>query len=181
VVIGIDDAPFHELIENEKARCGVQDDVELSAESLQKITERFKSLYRTYAHQDFPQDPYKQLELATRAVFNSWLGKRAVDYRNATGISHSLGTAVTIQAVVFGNMGIDSGTGVVFSRNPVNGKQVLYGDYLLNAQGEDVVAGIRNTKLIAELQNDMPAVYRELLDTCQRLERHFTDMQDVEF
>src|SRR5690606_36151330 len=128
-----------------------------------RIVDKFKSLVTAYKGIDFPQDPWKQLEMATRAVFNSWFGKRANDYRNATGISHDLGTAVTIQTVVFGNMGETSGTGVAFTRNPVNGDRELYGDYLINAQGEDVVAGIRNTLPIAQLKSDMPEVYEEFV------------------
>jgi pyruvate,orthophosphate dikinase len=119
--------------------------------------------------------------LATRAVFDSWFGKRATDYRNATGIPHDLGTAVNIQTVVFGNMGDNSGTGVAFTRNPVDGVRQLYGDYLINAQGEDVVAGIRNTLPIAQLRQDMPQVYAEFVEICDKLEHHFRDMQDVEF
>ncbi len=130
---------------------------------------------------DFPQDPYQQLRLATEAVFRSWNGKRAVDYRNAAGIRHDLGTAVNIQTMVFGNMGWESGTGVAFTRNPATGENVMYGDYLLNAQGEDVVAGIRNTKKIAELAEEMPAVYQQFAEITARLEKHYRDMQDVEF
>ncbi|MCB0124888.1 MAG: pyruvate, phosphate dikinase, partial [Caldilineaceae bacterium] len=160
---------------------GVKLDVELTAAEWQGITERFKGLIIAYTGAEFPQDPYKQLEMATRAVFNSWFGKRAVDYRNATGIRHDLGTAVNIQTVVFGNMGDKSGTGVAFTRNPVDGTKVLYGDYLINAQGEDVVAGIRNTSPIAQLQVEMPEVYAEFLNICDKLEDHFREMQDVEF
>jgi pyruvate, orthophosphate dikinase len=129
----------------------------------------------------FPQDPYEQLRLATEAVFGSWNGKRAVDYRNAAGIAHDLGTAVNIQTMVFGNMGWDSGTGVAFTRDPATGEKMMYGDYLLNAQGEDVVAGIRNTEKIDKLAEVMPSVYQEFMDITDRLEQHYKDMQDVEF
>ncbi|MCC6167091.1 MAG: pyruvate, phosphate dikinase [Caldilineaceae bacterium] len=181
VVLGVPDEPFEEIIEEVKQERGVKQDVELSAEEWQHITERFKGLIIAFAGREFPQDPYEQLELATRAVFNSWFGKRAVDYRNATNIRHDLGTAVNIQMVVFGNMGEDSGTGVAFTRNPVNGVNEMYGDYLLNAQGEDVVAGIRNTLPIAQLQSDMPEVYAQFMDITEKLEHHFREMQDVEF
>ncbi len=181
VVMGIDDEPFEEVIEEVKAERGVKQDVELNAEEWKTITLRFQKLFRAFTGQDFPQDPDKQLELATRAVFNSWFGKRAVDYRNATDIRHDLGTAVSIQTVVFGNMGVGSGTGVAFTRNPVDGRNELYGDYLLNAQGEDVVAGIRNTEPIAKLRTEMPKVFDEFVAICERLEQRFRDMQDVEF
>ncbi len=181
VVMGVPDEPFEEIIAEAKAERGVRHDVELTAEEWKRVIERFKGLVLAYKGMDFPQDPYKQLEMATRAVFNSWFGKRANDYRNATGISHDLGTAVNIQMVVFGNMGNDSGTGVAFTRNPVNGERELYGDYLINAQGEDVVAGIRNTLPIAHLKQEMPAVYDEFVRITNILENHFHDMQDVEF
>ncbi|HXF63711.1 MAG TPA: pyruvate, phosphate dikinase [Caldilineaceae bacterium] len=181
VVMGVPDEPFERVIEEVKAERGVRLDVELTAEEWRQITERFKGLVKAYKGVEFPQDPWKQLELATRAVFDSWFGKRATDYRNATGIPHTLGTAVNIQTVVFGNMGEQSGTGVAFTRNPIDGTKELYGDYLINAQGEDVVAGIRNTLPISQLRQDMPAVYRQFLEICETLERHFRDMQDVEF
>ncbi|MDA0700064.1 MAG: pyruvate, phosphate dikinase [bacterium] len=181
VVMGIDDEPFEEVIDEEKAARGIALDVEFDAEAWRRITERFKGLFHAFTGQHFPQDPLKQLELATRAVFNSWFGKRAVDYRNATGIRHDLGTAVNIQAVVFGNMGVGSGTGVAFTRNPNKGENTLFGHYLMNAQGEDVVAGIRNTEPIAQLKSEMPSVYKEFTDICDRLEQRFRDMQDVEF
>jgi pyruvate,orthophosphate dikinase len=130
---------------------------------------------------DFPQDPYEQLRLATEAVFGSWNGKRAVDYRNAAGIAHDLGTAVNIVTMVFGNMGWNSGTGVAFTRDPATGERKMYGDYLLNAQGEDVVAGIRNTEKIDHLQKELPEAYKEFLDICAKLELHYHEMQDVEF
>lgn len=181
VVLGVPDEEFERIIETEKDKRGIKLDVDLTAEEWQRITERFQGLIRAYTGTEFPQDPYKQLELATRAVFNSWSGKRAIDYRNATNIPHDLGTAVNIQLVVFGNMGENSGTGVAFTRNPVDGTNELYGDYLFNAQGEDVVAGIRNTEPIADLQKELPAVYSEFVDICNKLELHFHEMQDVEF
>ena len=181
VVMGMPDEPFEGVIEDVKTERGVHGDEELNADEWRRITGRFKTLYRGFTGKDFPQDPYEQLELATRAVFNSWFGKRAVDYRNATGIRHDLGTAVNIQVVVFGNMGNDSGTGVAFTRDPVDGRRMLYGDYLMNAQGEDVVAGIRNTKRIADLKVEMPEVYAEFAAICEQLEVFYKDMQDVEF
>ncbi len=181
VVMGMPDEPFEDAIEKVKEERGITNDVDLSADEWQRITERFKELFARYTGKPFPQDPFEQLELATRAVFNSWFGKRAVDYRNATNIRHDLGTAVNIQVVVFGNMGENSGTGVAFTRNPVDGTHEIYGDYLMNAQGEDVVAGIRNTKPIKDLAVEMPETYAEFAAICERLERHFKDMQDVEF
>ena len=181
VVMGVADEPFEEVIAEQKKKSGIKHDVELTAEDWQVIIERFKALVKAYKGMDFPQDPYKQLEMATRAVFNSWFGKRAIDYRNATNISHDLGTAVNIVTMVFGNMGNDSATGVAFTRNPVDGAKELYGDYLINAQGEDVVAGIRNTLPIAQLQQDMPEAFAEFMEIVTKLENHFHDMQDVEF
>ena len=181
VVMAVPDEPFEQIIEEVKEIRGVRLDVDLLAEEWQQITARFKGLIMAYTGSEFPEDPYKQLELATRAVFDSWFGKRAVDYRNATGIRHDLGTAVNIQTVVFGNMGEKSGTGVAFTRNPVTGDRELYGDYLMNAQGEDVVAGIRNTLPIGHLKQEMPKVYTQFLQICEKLENHFHDMQDVEF
>lgn len=181
VVMGVADEPFEEVIAEFKKRKGVRDDVELDADDWKLVVERFKALVKAYKGLDFPQDPYKQLEMATRAVFNSWFGRRAIDYRNATGISHDLGTAVNIVTMVFGNMGHDSATGVAFTRNPVDGTREIYGDYLINAQGEDVVAGIRNTLPIRQLQADMPQAFSEFVDIVHKLETHFRDMQDVEF
>ena len=181
VVMSVPDEPFEQVIADVKRERGIKLDIELTAEEWQRITERFKGLIKAYKSVDFPQDPYQQLELATRAVFDSWFGKRASDYRNATGIPHDLGTAVNIQTVVFGNMGERSGTGVAFTRNPVDGTKQLYGDYLMNAQGEDVVAGIRNTTPIAQLYQEMPTIYAQFTNICGTLEHHFHDMQDVEF
>ncbi len=181
VVLGIPDEPFEEALDELKRKRGVKSDTELTAADWKELTETFKQIVKREIGRDFPQDPYEQLRLATEAVFKSWNGKRAVDYRNATGIPHNLGTAVNIVTMVFGNMGWDSGTGVAFTRNPATGEKKLYGDYLLNAQGEDVVAGIRNTKPIAELEKEMPETYRQFLDICTKLERHYKDMQDVEF
>jgi pyruvate,orthophosphate dikinase len=181
VVMGVSDEPFEEAIAARKAEQGVQDDTQLSAGDWKELVGQFKEVVRSSTGRDFPTDSWEQLRLATEAVFRSWNGKRAVDYRNAAGIAHDLGTAVNIQTVVFGNLGSDSGTGVAFTRDPATGERVLYGDYLMNAQGEDVVAGIRNTKPIRELEQDLPAVYCQFQEICAALERHYRDMQDVEF
>ncbi len=181
VVLNIDDEAFEDPIDHYKVEKGYKNDTEMTAEDWQAITEKFKAVIREHKGFDFPQDPYEQLRLATEAVFKSWNGKRAIDYRNAAGIAHDLGTAVNIQTMVFGNMGWESGTGVAFTRDPANGNREMYGDYLLNAQGEDVVAGIRNTKKIGELANEMPEAYREFEEICEKLEKHYSEMQDVEF
>jgi pyruvate,orthophosphate dikinase len=181
VVLGIDDEAFEDPLDEYKAVKGYKADTEMTAEDWKALTEEFKSVIKKHKGFDFPQDPYEQLKLSTEAVFKSWNGKRAIDYRNAAGISHDLGTAVNIVTMVFGNMGWDSGTGVAFTRDPATGEKELYGDYLLNAQGEDVVAGIRNTKKIAELNDEMPEVYQEFVEICDKLERHYREMQDVEF
>jgi pyruvate,orthophosphate dikinase len=181
VVLGIPDEPFEEVLDEYKQEKGVTQDTDLDAEDWKAITDKFKAIIRQHKGFDFPQDPYEQLRLATEAVFKSWNGKRAVDYRIAAGISHDLGTGVSIVTMVFGNMGWDSGTGVAFTRDPATGGKELYGDYLLNAQGEDVVAGIRNTKKISQLEEEMPQVYEQFLEICDNLEEHYHDMQDVEF
>jgi pyruvate, orthophosphate dikinase len=181
VVLGIDDEPFEEALDELKERKGTKIDTDLTAEDWKELTDHFKEIIRREKGFDFPQDPYQQLKLATEAVFKSWNGKRAVDYRNAAGISHDLGTGVNICTMVFGNMGWNSGTGVAFTRNPATGENKIYGDYLLNAQGEDVVAGIRNTKPIAELEQDLPEAYAEFVKICGILENHYREMQDVEF
>ena len=181
VVLGIPDEAFEGPMDEYKEEKGVKSDTELSAEDWKNLVEKFKVVVREHLGFDFPQDPYEQLRLATEAVFKSWFGKRAVDYRNAAGIAHDLGTGVNIQTMVFGNMGWDSGTGVAFTRDPATGEAIMYGDYLMNAQGEDVVAGIRNTEKIANLEKDMPAAFHEFVEICDKLERHYTDMQDVEF
>jgi pyruvate,orthophosphate dikinase len=181
VVMGLPDEVFEEVITAARRRTGVETDAGLSAEEWSVITREFKGIYRHYTHHDFPDDPTVQLKLATEAVFKSWNGKRAVDYRNAAGIAHDLGTAVSIVTMVFGNMGEDSATGVAMTRNGSTGENKLEGDYLINAQGEDVVAGIRMTKDLGELASEMPAAYREFESIAQKLERHYREMQDVEF
>jgi len=181
VVLGISDEAFEEPLDEYKEKKGYKLDTEMTAADWKALTETFKGVIKEKKGFEFPQDPYEQLKLATEAVFKSWNGKRAIDYRNAAGIAHDLGTAVNIVTMVFGNMGNSSGTGVAFTRDPATGEKVLYGDYLTNAQGEDVVAGIRNTKKIAELEDEMPEAYKEFLDICDKLEDHYKEMQDVEF
>jgi pyruvate,orthophosphate dikinase len=181
VVMGVEDDVFEEVITAARAKAGVESDAELSAAHWQEITEEFKSIYRSHTHHYFPKDPYEQLKLATEAVFKSWNGKRAVDYRNAAGIAHDLGTAVSIVTMVFGNMGDDSATGVAMTRNGSTGENRIEGDYLTNAQGEDVVAGIRLTKDLQELESEMPEAWKEFADISRKLETHYREMQDVEF
>jgi pyruvate, orthophosphate dikinase len=181
VVLGIDDEAFEDPLDEYKKHKGIKNDTDLTAEDWKILTDRFKNTVREATGSDFPQEPTEQLRLATEAVFKSWNGKRAVDYRNAAGIAHDLGTAVNIQTMVFGNMGWESGTGVAFTRDPADGTNEMYGDYLLNAQGEDVVAGIRNTAKISNLANDLPEAYQQFMDITARLEKHYRDMQDVEF
>ncbi len=181
VVLGIPDEAFEDVLEQYKKKRGASLDTDLDANDWKALTEKFKAIVKEHRGFDFPQDPYEQLKMATEAVFKSWNGKRAVDYRNAAGIPHDLGTGVNIVTMVFGNMGWNSGTGVAFTRDPATGEKVLYGDYLLNAQGEDVVAGIRNTEKIDNLSEEMPAVYQEFTDICDTLEEHYREMQDVEF
>ncbi|MCF8070080.1 MAG: pyruvate, phosphate dikinase [Desulfobacterales bacterium] len=181
VVTEIPDETFEEVIQAARAERGVKSDADLTAEDWKSITSTFKVIFRQHAHQNFPDDPMQQLRMATEAVFKSWNGKRAVDYRNAAGIPHDLGTAVSIVTMVFGNMGDDSATGVAMTRNGSTGEKHIEGDYLINAQGEDVVAGIRMTKEISALKNELPDAYTELQDIMQRLEKYFREMQDVEF
>jgi len=181
VVLDIPDEPFEQALDELKKGLGVSSDTDLAADDWKQLTATFKRIVKKHKGFDFPQDPYEQLKLATEAVFKSWNGRRAVDYRNAAGIDHDLGTGVNIVTMVFGNIGWDSGTGVAFTRDPATGEKILYGDYLLNAQGEDVVAGIRNTKNIDEMGSDLPEAYAEFLKICDRLEHHYREMQDVEF
>jgi len=181
VVLGIADEAFEEPLAEYKAKKGYKVDTEMKAEDWKEMTQIFKQVVKREKGFDFPQDPTEQLRLASEAVFGSWNGKRAVDYRNAAGIAHDLGTAVNIVTMVFGNMGNTSGTGVAFTRDPSTGEKKMYGDYLLNAQGEDVVAGIRNTEKIENLKNVLPQAYNEFMDITKKLEDHYRDMQDVEF
>jgi pyruvate, orthophosphate dikinase len=181
VVREIEDEVFDEVIELRRLEAGVATDSELRAEDWMAVTQRFKELVKVHSHAPFPQDPIEQLKAATEAVFDSWNTRRAVDYRNASNIPHDLGTAVNIVTMVFGNMGDTSGTGVVMSRNPSTGEPGLHGDFLVNAQGEDVVAGTRKTLDISAMAERFPAAYKQLCDIADRLERHYRNMQDVEF
>ena len=180
-VFNFDDEIFEHPMAEYKAGKGYKLDIEMSAEDWKVLVNIFKNAFKKQAGFDFPQDVYKQMELATKAVFESWMGKRAIDDRKATNISDDLGTAVNIVTMVFGNMGDDSGTGVAFTRNPSTGDKKMMGEYLLNAQGEDVVAGIRNTDKIENLSKTMPEVYKQFMDITGKLEKHYKDMQDVEF
>ena len=181
VVLDLPNEPFEAVLAEYRRRRAVTNDADLAAEDLQAITLAFKRIVRTAAGRDFSTDPLEQLRLVTEAVFKSWNGKRAHDYRKAAGIPHDLGTAVNIVSMVFGNLGQASGTGVVTTRNVTTGEKEIEGDYLTNAQGEDVVAGARPTKPIAALEDEMPRVYRQFARICRRLEKHYRDVQDVEF
>jgi pyruvate, orthophosphate dikinase len=180
-VFNLDDEVFEKPLADFKAKKGYKLDTEMVAEDWKALVATFKEVYKQHVGSDFPQDVEKQLELATKAVFESWMGKKAIDYRKATNISDDLGTAVNIVTMVFGNMGEDSGTGVAFTRNPSTGDKKMMGEYLLNAQGEDVVAGIRNADPIEHLVTQMPSVYKQFMDITAKLEKHYKDTQDVEF
>ena len=183
VVLGFKDErgdPFDRLMQGFKREKGAATDLDLSAEDLKELVDRFKAYYKERG-QEFPQDPWEQLWGAIGAVFRSWNNERAIAYRRLNRIPDDMGTAVNVQAMVFGNLNARSGTGVAFTRDPATGENVLYGEYLLAAQGEDVVAGIRTPKPIAELEKDMPEVYKQLLEVREKLERHYRDMQDLEF
>ncbi|TMD00920.1 MAG: pyruvate, phosphate dikinase, partial [Chloroflexi bacterium] len=181
IVLNTDPADFEKILDKYKERAGVKTDAEIPADQLKQLVTEFKQVAERQSGEPFPTDVYKQLEKAIEAVFSSWNNKRAIDYRNFNKIPHDLGTAVNVQSMVFGNMGNDSGTGVAFTRDPGTGEKQLYGEYLLNAQGEDVVAGIRTPSKISRLQQDLPEVYKQFQDIAQRLERHYRDMQDMEF
>ena len=181
VVLGIPDEPFEDTLKEYKEHKGYKLDTEMTAEDWKEIVKAYKAIIKKEQGFDFPQDPYKQLELATEAVFKSWNGKRAVDYRRKTNIPDDLGTAVNIVTMVFGNMGDNSGTGVAFTRDPSTGDKKMLGDYLVNAQGEDVVAGIRNAEPITNMKKLWPDVYAEFMNITNRLEKHYREMQDVEF
>ncbi len=181
IVMDVEGERFDHGLEAAKQRRGVEADTDLDASDLRELAGQFRDIVREATGRDFPTDPYEQLDLAIKAVFASWFGKRANDYRNSQKIAHDLGTAVNVVTMVFGNMGDDSGTGVAFTRDPNTGEKVLYGEYLTNAQGEDVVAGIRTAPKIAQMQQEMPEVYGEFQRIGERLERHYRDVQDLEF
>ncbi len=181
VVLGIDLFYFEQFLEETREKKGYKVDPELTAEDWQEVIAGYKAIVKRQKKIEFPQNPQEQLFLAIRAVFDSWNNQRAIVYRRIHKIPDSLGTAVNVQSMVFGNMGNDSGTGVAFTRNPSTGEHQLYGEYLMNAQGEDVVAGIRTPEAIHVLEKEMPDLYKKLLATCQLLEKHYQDMQDIEF
>jgi len=181
VVLKLDHYEFENVLTETRQKREVASDSELSEEDLIYVSERFLQIVKKGTGRDFPDNPYDQLLLAVEAVFNSWNSERAVVYRRAHRIPEDLGTAVNIQAMVYGNLGNDSGTGVAFTRNPSNGYPEIYGEYLLNAQGEDVVAGIRTPRPISEMADDLPDAYRQFGETCKMLENHYLDMQDIEF
>ena len=181
VVLGISSENFEKILGIIKQENNVKLDTELSVKALQKIVELYKAKVKEVTNEEFPEKPNIQLNMAINAVFDSWNNERAITYRKLNDISDSLGTAVNVQSMVFGNMGNDSGTGVAFTRNPSTGEKRFFGEYLMNAQGEDVVAGIRTPKEIEELKKDMPSVYEQLVDVYKKLELHYKDMQDIEF
>jgi pyruvate, orthophosphate dikinase len=181
VVLDVDVFFFERLLEETREAKGYHSDPEMSAEDWKEVIQGYKKIVTKHTRKPFPQDPKEQLFLSINAVFDSWNNQRAIVYRRLNKIPSHLGTAVNIQSMVFGNMGDDSGTGVAFTRDPSTGEHILYGEYLINAQGEDVVAGIRTPQPIQTLKDEMPAVYQQFVDTCERLEKHYEDMQDIEF
>ncbi len=181
VVLEIDHAKFEAVLDEIKEREGFDNDTQLTVQNLKEVVERYKEIYLKETGGAFPQEPVAQLKMAIEAVFKSWNNNRARVYREINNIPHDIGTAVNVQAMVFGNMGNDSGTGVAFTRNPATGENKLFGEFLINAQGEDVVAGIRTPKDIEELKGEMPDVYKEFHDTSELLEKHYREMQDMEF
>lgn len=181
VVMGVDHHYFEESIEELKQERGVENDVDLTADDLSILVDRYKAIYRQHTGHMFPDDPREQLMFAINAVFNSWNSERAIKYRQINKITGLIGTAVNVQAMVFGNMGETSGTGVLFTRNPSTGEHKLYGEYLINAQGEDVVAGIRTPEDIEKMADVLPPAYKELVGVTHKLEQHYKNMQDIEF
>ncbi len=181
VVLGVPHHKFEHLLSAKRMTAGVESDADLGEDVLRNLVEEYKSLVRASTGADFPMDPVSQLWGAIEAVWKSWTLKKAVDYRRHASIPDDLGTAVNVVSMVFGNLGDDSGTGVAFTRNPSTGERAFYGEFLVNAQGEDVVAGIRTPLSIDAMAERLPGAYTELLDTQDRLERHFREMQDIEF
>lgn len=181
VVIGVSKSKFERLLDEYKEKVGAKYDTDLSADNLKEIAEKFKQLYKEDQGKDFPQDPKDQMLEAAKAVFRSWDNPRAFVYRRMNDIPYSWGTAVNVQMMVFGNKGDTSGTGVAFTRNAATGEKAMLGEYLVNAQGEDVVAGVRTPKPIAQLAQDMPDVYSQFMELANKLENHYKDMQDMEF
>ena len=181
VVMDVDHEHFEEAFSKIKRQYKVKEDTDLPAEGMVELCEAYKKVYRRHTGKDFPQDPYKQLELAIVAVFSSWNASRAIRYREVENIRGLLGTAVNVQSMVYGNMGNDSGTGVAFTRNPSTGENKFYGEFLVNAQGEDVVAGIRTPQPVEQMSKWNKQVYKQLLGIKDKLEKHYKDVQDIEF
>lgn len=181
VVMGIERHYFEEILDKYKKKSRVKNDTDLTTEQLKNIVEEYKEIYKKNAREPFPNNPAEQLHRAIQAVFASWNNPRAIKYRQLYEIKGLIGTAVNVQAMVFGNMGDHSATGVCFTRNPSTGENKFYGEFLINAQGEDVVAGIRTPEPIANLEKEMPAVYKQLFKYKNILEKHFKDVQDIEF
>ena len=183
VVFGVADTKFDEVLEKTKKSQGVSEDSQLNENSLRKIVSEYKKLCEKHTGKRFPSNPFDQVELAIKAVFGSWMGERAVVYRDKNNITRDIadGTAVNIVSMAFGNMGEDSATGVVFTRNPADGTNHIYGEYLVNAQGEDVVAGVRTGKHVDQMKKELPDSYKQLVKTCEKLEKHYKEPQDIEF
>jgi len=181
VVMEVEHDKFEKALQSLKEKKGIKFDTELDENDLEELISEYKKIIEKEKGMSFPQDPIEQLKMSIDAVFKSWNNKRAITYRNLNNIPHDLGTAVNIQAMVFGNMGNNSGTGVAFTRNPSTGEKEVYGEYLTNAQGEDVVAGIRTPKNLEDLKEEMPEIYNQLIGIFEKLEKHYKDMQDVEF
>jgi pyruvate,orthophosphate dikinase len=180
VVLEIPHDAFEARMKAIKEQAGVESDVDLNVDNLKALCLAYKEVYAEFKH-IFPEDPYEQLFSCVKAVFGSWQSDRAIKYREINNITNLIGTACNIQTMVFGNMGENSGTGVAFSRNPSTGENLLYGEYLINAQGEDVVAGIRTPEPISRMEQVLPEAYRQFIENVHKLEQHFHDMQDVEF
>ncbi len=181
VVMQLPKSRFEQIIDDVKEKKGITSDLDLTADDMVELTEKFKAFYKENLNEEFPQDPKVQLERSVEAVFRSWNNERAIYYRKMNDIPSSWGTAVNVMEMVFGNMGEDCGTGVAFTRNPATGEKKLFGEFLMNAQGEDVVAGIRTPQPISDLEKTMPGAYNDFVEICNRLEKHYHDMQDMEF
>lgn len=183
VVFGVNDQKFDEILDHAKKNQAVQADSALNEKSLKQVVFEYKKICEKHTGRLFPSDPFEQLELAIKAVFNSWMGERAIIYRNKNNITKDIadGTAVNVVTMAFGNMGNDSATGVIFTRNPADGTKKIFGEYLVNAQGEDVVAGVRTPKPVEQLELELPDTYKQLLNTCKNLEKHYKEPQDIEF
>ena len=181
VVLGLKHGTFEEILSEVKVRYGVTLDTDLSVKALKDVVAEYKKIFQRETGEAFQQEPQKQLSMSIDAVFKSWNNRRAITYRRLSNIPDDIGTAVNVQTMVYGNMGEDSGTGVAFTRDPATGGNELYGEYLMNAQGEDVVAGIRTPRHVREMKKDLPAIYEDLIQVCETLEKHYRDVQDLEF